>query len=302
MKIVGAGLGLLPEQAERLKTLGDLILLDEKAQSKGEALEIFKEADVICADNWAIDEVLYDLKDKFVSLPFVGVGWLDLDKLAKNHVRVSNAPGCNKMAVSEWIMAMMLILSRRLTKYINIKEVKSDEVMEDIPGLADKRVTILGKGNIGSRVGMLCEAFGMRVTFFTRKDNLLDVVGDADFVVNCLAHNKETEELLGNRFFESLKDGVFFISITDTEIYNKEALFKALGSGKIAGAAIDPAGVGIFDSKGEFYQELLTHPKVIATPHIAFHTQNTIRVANDIMIDNVEAWVKGKPQNTVNNE
>jgi phosphoglycerate dehydrogenase-like enzyme len=73
-----------------------------------------------------------------------------------------------------------------------------------------------------------------------------------------------------------------------------------LNNGKIAGAAIDPAGASIFDASNDFYKELLSHPKVIATPHIAFHNDMTIKKANDIMIDNVEAWVKKKPINVVN--
>ncbi|PIP30999.1 hydroxyacid dehydrogenase, partial [bacterium (Candidatus Howlettbacteria) CG23_combo_of_CG06-09_8_20_14_all_37_9] len=49
-----------------------------------------------------------------------------------------------------------------------------------------------------------------------------------------------------------------------------------------------------------FYKELISHPKIIATPHISFHTETTIKTANDIMIDNVEAWINGNPINIVN--
>lgn len=301
MKIVVAGIsGLEPEQIERLKKLGDVSFFTEPAKSKEEKLSRLKDADVICGETEPIVEVIYELKDKLISFPFVGVGWLDLEKLAKNNVKIANAPGCNKIAVSEWILAMMLIISRKLTKYIGIKEIAENEVMEDIPGLARKNVTILGKGNVGSRLGKLCEAFDMKVSYFGRNTNLLDAIKNADFVVNCLAHNKETEGLLNETFFTSLKNGVFFISITDTEIYDKKSLFKSLDSGKIARAAIDPAGASIFDATNDFYKELLTHPKIITTPHIAFHTETTIRTANEIMIDNAEAWVNGKPINVVN--
>jgi len=83
----------------------------------------------------------------------------------------------------------MLSLSRKLTKYIGIKEITDKDFMEDIPGLAGKNVTVLGKGNIGSRVGKLCEAFDMNVSYFKRGDNLLETVKNADFVANCLGHS-----------------------------------------------------------------------------------------------------------------
>lgn len=285
---------------ERLKSLGDVVFLQNKAVSKEESLKRLSDADIICAESEPIEDVVYDLKDKLISLPFVGVGWLDLKKLSDNNVKVANAPGCNKAAVSEWIIGMMIILSRKLLKYINIEELAESDAMEPISGLAGKKVTILGKGNIGSKVGKICETLDIKVTYFRRGDNLTESIQDADFVINCLANNQETKGILNKAFFESLKSNSFFVSITDTEIYDVDALIDAVESGRLAGIAIDPAGIGIFDAKGEVYLKLKQYSKIIVTPHIAFHTDMTTRVANNIMIDNVEAWVKNEPINLVN--
>jgi len=301
VKIVVAGIhGLTADQTNRLESLGDAIFFEETPKTKEEKLAQLKDADIICGETEFVMDVIYELKDKMISFPFVGVGFMDLDRLAKNNVKIANAPGCNKSAVSEWIVAMLLILSRKLMKYIGIKEIAKDDFMEPIQGLAGKKITILGKGNIGSKVGKICETLDMKVTHFDKGDNLSESVQDADFIVNALAHNKETEGMLNETFFASLKDRVFFVSITDTEIYDKNALVKFIDSGKIAGAAIDPAGAGVFDPSNHFYQELLSHPKFLVTPHIAFHNDMTTKRANDIMIDNVEAWTKNTPQNIVN--
>lgn len=301
MKIIVIGsFKLEPGQAERLKSLGEVIFLRDMSGSKEESLRQLSDADIICSESKPIADIIYDLKDKFISFPFVGVGWLDLKKLADNNVKVANAPGCNKVAVAEWILGMMIILSRKLLKYIGIEEMAEDDVMESMPGLAGRKVSILGKGNVGSSVGKICEAFGMKVAYFKRGDNLLKSIQDADFMVNCLAYNQETNGMLGKEFFKSLKSNSFFISITDTEIYDVNALIDAVDSGHLAGAAIDPADIGIFNPKGDVYLRLKQHSRIITTPHIAFHTDMTIRVANDIMIDNVEAWVKNKPINLVN--
>lgn len=301
MKIVVAEIfGLESDQKERLEKLGDTVFYAEPAKDKKEKFNRLKDADVICGETEPVMEVIYDLTDKMISFPFVGVGFMDLEKLAKNNVKVSNAPGCNKEAVSEWVVSMMLNLGRKFKKYIDIKELKDSDVMEDIPGLAGKNVTILGKGNIGSRVGKLCEVFNMNVTYFDKSDDLINSAKDADYVVNSLQRNDSTEGLLNKDFFESLKQGAYFMSITDTDIYDIDTLVSLLDSGKIAGAAIDPAGASIFDANDDFYKKIVKHPKILATPHIAFHNAMTIRKANDIMIDNVEAWVKKKPQNIVN--
>lgn len=296
MKIaVFKSLELEKDQIERLEKLGEIVWIDKDNFNK----DSFDVVDVICAEE-PISRVIYDLSDKMVSFPFVGVGWLDLEKLTENAVKVANAPGCNKVAVSEWILAMMLILGRKLMKYIDIENVPKEDFLESMPGLAGKTVAVLGKGNIGNRVGMLCEAFEMKVKYYTKDSNLYESVKDADYIVNCLARNDETVSLLDQEFFSKLKNGAFFISITDAPIYDMESMLRSLNKGALAGAAIDPAGIPIFDAAQPVYQELRNHPKVLVTPHIAFHTDTTLRVANDIMIDNVEAWIKGNPTNIVN--
>jgi phosphoglycerate dehydrogenase-like enzyme len=301
MKIVIAGIhGLSDEQINRLNSLGELIYYEDVPKTKEEKFSKLKDADVICGETDFIMDVIYELKDKLISFPFVGIGFLDLGKLSKNNVKVANAPGCNKAAVSEWVISTMLILSRKLKKYMNIKKVNESDFMEPISGLAGKKVTILGNGNIGSKVGSICSSLEMEVDYFTRKDSLLNKVKNADFIINALSRNKETENLLDKDFFGALKDGVYLISIADTDIFNIDAFREAVSSEKIAGAAIDPAGVSIFSTDDDFYKEFVSNDKVIVTPHIAFHNDMTLKTANDIMINNVEAWVKHQPINLVN--
>ncbi|MFA5872144.1 MAG: NAD(P)-dependent oxidoreductase [Parcubacteria group bacterium] len=301
MKIIVIGsFKLEPDQKKRLELLGEVSYLQDTKESKEKALTQLADFDIICSESKPIANIIYDLKDKLISFPFVGVGFLDLKKLTNNNVRVANAPGCNKAAVSEWILGMMIILSRKLLKYIGIKEIGENDFLEEMPGLAGKKVAILGKGNVGSRVGRICEAFDMQVAYFEKGDNILQSTQGADCTINCLANNQETKGLLGKEFFEALKNKSFFVSITDTEIYDVDALIDAMDSGHLAGAAIDPAGIGIFNPKGDVYKKLKNNPKILTTPHISFHTDMTERVANDIMIDNIEAWAKNKPINLVN--
>ncbi|OGD57310.1 hypothetical protein A2V71_00595 [Candidatus Berkelbacteria bacterium RBG_13_40_8] len=301
MKIVSAGIhGLTKEQKNRLQKLGVFVCYEDIPVSKEEKLSNLKNADVVLGETDFVMDVIYDLKNKLISFPFVGVGFLDLDRLAKNNVKIANAPGCNKDAVSEWIVAMLLLLSRKLLKYSNTSEIKKSDFMENISGLSGKNLTILGKGNVGSRVGAICNELNMKVEYFDKGDDLTEKIKDADFVVNALAYNKETEKLLDKEFFKSLKEGAYFVSITDTEIFDEKAFLDAIKSGIIAGAAIDPAGASIFDTSSKLYKGLLSNEKVIVTPHIAFHSDMTLKMANQIMIDNCEAWIKKAPQNLVN--
>ncbi|HSW99548.1 MAG TPA: NAD(P)-dependent oxidoreductase [Patescibacteria group bacterium] len=288
----------LPRHKERLKTLGDVTFYEEMAKTPEEWLERCQGFDIVCTSIFGLRDKWQELHDVFISLPFVGVGFFDPEKLRANNLIVSNAPGCNRHAVAEWVIGMMIMMSRQLDKFLNIPELPTGQAPVPMMGLADKRVTILGKGNIGTRVGIVCNALEMNVTYFRRGDDLHNAVKDADIVIDTLSTNPETQSLLDKDFFATLKEGVIFISVAVGTV-DIEAMLAALDSGKLAYAAHDAVNIQIYDTSDPLYQKLARHPKAYAMPHIAFNTDVTRRIANDMMIDHVEAWLKGEPKNVL---
>lgn len=294
--IITQGMDLFPDQIERLKNLGEVKIYNDLAKTPEEWLDRCKNFDIICTGKFGLKQKVYELKNVFISLPFVGIGWLDKEKLGKNNITVAYSPGCNKDAVSEWIIGMTINLLREFPKYINIKNLPEHTLPERTLGLTNKKVCILGAGNIGSRVGKICESFNMNTKFFLKGDNLYESVKDADIIINCLSQNSTTLGLLDSKFFSTFKNGSYFISVTSPKIYDIEALLYALGK-NIAGAAIDAADIQVGDTNNPFYKKLLQYDRILTTPHIAYNTDITARVGNDMMIDNIEAYLKGKPIN-----
>lgn len=294
--VITPHLELYPDQIQRLRSLGEVVFYDS-LPSPEEWIERVKGADIICSGKAGLIDKIYDTKNVFYSLPFVNVGWIDKEKLKANNIVVSYCPGCNKEAVSEWVMAMLLNLFRELPKFIKADNLPKGKVPRATLGLRGKRVTILGKGNIGGRVAELCEVFGMNIEYFKKGDSLIDSVKNADVIINCLSSNGSTWSILDRKFFRSLKKGSYFISPTDEKIYDVDALIEVLDAGILAGAADDAGGIRVGDTSDTYYQKLLAHPKILVTPHIAYQTDITNRVANDMMIENIEAYLKGKPIN-----
>jgi phosphoglycerate dehydrogenase-like enzyme len=72
-----------------------------------------------------------------------------------------------------------------------------------------------------------------------------------------------------------------------------------LNSEQLAGAAMDCAGILVGDTDNPYYKKFLDHPKVVVTPHVSYNTHLSMETGADIMIDNVEAYINGKPQNLV---
>jgi phosphoglycerate dehydrogenase-like enzyme len=292
---------LTAAQKQRLDSLGDVTYYDPPPKDGAEYLERVKGADIICSGAAGLQDAYPQLKDVYITVAFVSVAFVDTDVLKKNNVTLSNAPGANRHAVAEWIMAMVLLLMRNLLDAINRKETyrKDGNFPPLTLGLVGSKITVLGQGSVGKRVGELATVFGMDVTYFRRGDNLEQSVKNADVVVDTLSSNPSTDKLLDEKFFGAMKQGSYFVTVTRAEVADEDAMLRALDSGKLAGAASDCGGILVGDTDHPLYQKLLNHPKVLVTPHVSYSTTMSMKMGADIMIDNVEAWIKGSPQNVV---
>ena len=158
---------------------------------------------------------------------------------------------------------------------------------------------IVWRGSIGSKIAKPCESLGMKVSFFERGDDLQSKSKNADLIINALNCNFTSKNLLDEKFFMSLKKGVYFISFVRQYTYDLDGLLKAINRGIVAGAGIDCDPEGFGDTTNEFYQKALSNPKVLVTPHIAFSTKQAIANGTEVAVQNIEAFVAGKPQNVL---
>ena len=297
--VVSKDSDLTSQEIERLEKLGNLTVYNDLPKSYDEWLKRCKDADIICSGKFGLKQRYQELKNVYISLPFVGAGFFDKEILKKNNITVSNSPGCNKDGVAEWNIFMLLNLFREFYNVVNVKNIPNRKPTIT-KSVTDKIVCILGKGNIGCKVGKVCEALEMKVTYFRRGDSLFDSIKNADVIINCLTTNETTLNLLDKKFFFSFKKGAYFINVCDYVIYDIEALISSLDEGPIEYAAIDAMGIQVGDTSDPFYQKIVAHKKILATPHIAWATDKSKELGNKMMIDNIEAWLKKKPINVIN--
>ncbi len=294
--VVTHPMGLSTQQQKRLEKFGTVTYLDTPPKNGQDWVERCQGFDIVCSWMSGLRENYGQLKNTFISVPFVGVSSFADPKIVKqNKLIICNSPGCNRHAVSEWISYMMLTSMRRLDKFLNTNESLSFPLPYSPLGLAGKRVTILGKGNIGKRVGKICKAFEMKVSFFERGDDLLQKITNADIIVDVLSANASSKNLLNKTFFHAVKTGATFISVTVDSIVDIDAMIAALDRNQLSYVAHDVMNAPPADTKNSLYQRFRTHPRIFATPHIAAFTDVTNTIGNDMMIDNIEAWLNGKP-------
>jgi glycerate dehydrogenase len=293
MKIIVSGANPTDEQKKRLESLGEVEYLPE-ASSSDDLIKQTTGADILYSNGAFLLESLPKFKDLFVTYPYVELGVFDSNKLKENGVTVANSQGGNRPSIVEWVMFMSLNLFRNFIPLVRVQENVDVEIKESLWG---KNVLIVGHGSIGTKIAVPCEAFGMQVDFYDRGDDLIEKIAQADLVINALNCNTSSKNLISEDVFMNMKQGAYFVSFVRQYTYDLDGLLKAIDAGVVGGAAIDCDPEEFGDTQNEFYQKALSNDKVLVTPHIAWSSQQALANGGEIAVQNIEAWVAGKPQN-----
>lgn len=281
------------EQVARLKTAGQVEKLASVATDE-EWLQQASGYDVICTWGGHVVANLDKLENVFVTYPYTELGSFDSTELAKKKVFIANAKGGNRKSIVEWTMFMILSLYRQFPNFLRTTTQYPFTSTESIEG---KKVLIVGHGTIGTEAGDRCQAFGMIVDYFARGDDLEAKAKDADVVINALNCNPSSKNLLNADFFAKMKQGSHYVTFSRPYTYDIDGLISAIDSGVIAGAAIDCDPEPVFDISNDFYKKCMSNEKILVTPHVAGITKQAATNGLEILVQNVETYLDGKPQN-----
>lgn len=229
---------------------------------------------------------------KVVGRAGVGVDNIDLAAAKEQGVTVVNSPTATTTAVAELALALMLDLARRTPAAdASMKQGAWEKKALKGNELYGKTLGIIGVGNIGGAVAQRAAAFGMRIIGFdawlpaekirangAEPVSLEDLYAQADYISLHVPMTDETRGMIGTAAFASMKDGVRLVCTARGGVIAEDALLAALDSGKAAGAGLD-----VFAQEPPGKTPLVTHPGVVATPHIGAQTEEAQeRAAVDI--------------------
>jgi D-3-phosphoglycerate dehydrogenase len=215
----------------------------------------------------------------------IGTNQIDLDAASLHGVAVFNAPYSNTRSVAELVIAEIVFLIRHLyDKVVGAHQGAWDKSSEKAREVRGKKLGIIGFGNIGSQVSTLAEAMGMDVCYYdivdklsigntTRVPALHELLRNSDVVTIHVDGNPANRDLIGEKEFKVMKDGVFLLNLSRGHVVNIEALARNLKSGKVSGAAVDVFPDEPKDGKEPFHTPLQGLPNVILTPHIGGSTE-----------------------------
>lgn len=243
-------------------------------------------------------------KLKVVGRAGVGVDNIDLAAAKEHKITVVNSPLATTVSVAELTLGLMLSIIREIARAdAGLKAGKWLKKELEGAELYRKTLGVIGFGRIGAAVAQRAKAFEMNVIgydpFLKPEDikarggepaSLDELLAKSDFITQHLPLTPDTKSMLNDAAFAKMKQGVYIICAARGGVIDEAALLAALNSGKVAGAALD-----VFATEPPGLTELVSHPKVVGTPHIGAQTvEAQTRAAIDISEEVLNA-LDGKP-------
>lgn len=219
----------------------------------------------------------------------VGTDQVDLHAAACRGVPVFNAPHASTRSVAELTMGCVIALARRLgDKNMALHRGQWDKSLAGAHEVRGHTIGIVGYGHIGQQVGLLAEAFGMRVLFFDIVKRLalglaapvpdLDtLLQDADIVTLHVPETPLTVGMIDADQIARMKRGSYLLNLSRGKVVVADALRDGLASGHLAGAALDVFGAEPTPQVAAFDVGFAELPNVILTPHVGGNTEEAQR-------------------------
>jgi len=237
-------------------------------------------------------------KLKAVGRAGVGVDNIDTNAATQAGVVVINAPDGNTISTAEHSFAMLMAVARNIPQaYRKLADGTWDRKSFQGVELNGKVLGVIGFGRIGTEVAKRAKAFHMQVLaydpFLTEERaakvgvtsaSVDEIVKQADFITVHTPLTKETRHLLGSREFAMMKDGVRVINCARGGIIDEKALYEAILTGKVAGAALD-----VFEVEPPVDNPLIGLPQVVVTPHLG---ASTVEAQENVAVDVSEEILK----------
>ncbi|WP_410498458.1 D-2-hydroxyacid dehydrogenase [Chitinibacter sp. S2-10] len=276
-------------------------------------VERLQGASVVISNKVAMTrEMIAALPDlKLIAVAATGYNNIDLAAAREYTVGVCNIRDYAVHGVAEHTLMLMLTLRRQLLAYrtrLNVGEWQKAKGFclfeEPLHDLAGSRMALIGSGALGQATAKLAQAFGMQTYFVERKGAATvragylswdEAMATADVISLHCPLNEQTRGMIAAVELAQMKRSAIVINTARGGLVDEAALLSALRAGQIAGAGLDVLhtepprdGNPLLDADW---------PNLIITPHIAWASVETMQTLADQLIDNIDGFLQGKPQN-----
>jgi len=299
---------LPPYIAEQFEPTCDFVpwsLLDSGSESERAAIEGI----VVYGHTPVNDSVLGKLPNvKVISNFGVGYDHIDVASAHRHHVVVGNTPGAVDGATADMTMALLLGVARRVAE--GDRYARGPDFLHFDPSFMigkevyNSTLGIIGLGRIGKQVAQRAKGFEMRILYHKRhRDEAAEqalgveyasldtLLAESDYVTLNVPLTPETRNLIGADELRKMRSDAMLINIARGAVVDHEALHQALSEGWIAAAALDVTEPEPLPRE----HPLLTLDNVLITPHLGSATLGTRSWMGRMMVENLQAGLRGEP-------
>jgi len=239
---------------------------------------------------------------------------------------ITNARGVFSRPIAEYVLTMILAISRRLPQLLELQRERTWQPLEAVE-LRDVTVGIVGLGSIGRAVGALATAFGCRVVAVRRRsslagtapghhlhhdpaadeddrplveamidrilgpDELPELLGESDFIVLAAPLTADTEGMIDDAALAAVKPGAWIINVARGALIDERALIRAARDGRLGGAVLDAFRQEPLPPTSPLYDL----PNVIVTPHTSWSSGRVVDRSIELFCDNLRRYAAGEP-------
>ncbi len=260
-------------------------------------------------------EIIEQLPDlRFVAILATGYNIIDTECCAERGIPVANIPAYSTDSVAQYVFSFILAHASRVAGHSAAVHDGAWTACPDftfrvapICEIAGKTLGIIGYGKIGQKVAAIGKAFGMKILANTAHPEKYTDAGvvfvdldtlarESDFISLHCPLTKETNGLVNADFLSKMKKNAFLVNTSRGPVVDEQALADALNNDRIAGAGADVLST----EPPKADNPLLTAKNCLITPHIAWAPFETRQRLMDIFVENIRAFINGKPINVVN--
>jgi len=271
-----------PTAPEALQTIQEagIEVVNQPDITPDELLEVIPEYEcMVVRSRTKVREPVIDKAENLIAIIRAGVGLdnIDVEYAESKGIQVLNTPSASTRAVAELTIGYLFALARRVPQMTtSMRERKWEKKKFLGMELYGKTLGVIGTGRIGQSVAEKAAGLGMKVLGFDpyvteaphiEFVSLDELLAGSDFITLHIPHNDETHHIINAGALESMKDGVRLVNCGRGGIIDEDALYQAVKSGKVAGAALD-----VYAQEPPEGTKLFTLDEVIGSPHVGAGT------------------------------
>lgn len=294
-----------------LHKLGDVTIHDRSASD--EILERAAGAEVLLVNKVILSaDLVAQLPDlKYVGVMATGFNNIDMEAAKKQGITVTNVKAYGPASVAQQTFALLLALVNR--PEMHSQSVYAGEWVSSpdfcywkspLTELAGKTMGLIGLGDIGSQVAKIAAAFGMEVIAHRRNPEpvegvdmvpLEDIFRRSDVISLHCPLTEETKGMINRERIAKMKSNAIVLNTGRGPLIEEADLAEALHNGSIAGAGLDVLST----EPPRADNPLLAAPNCVITPHVAWATFEARKRLLQMVAENLEGFLEGKPRNVV---